>query len=114
MSTEENKSGDIGSVVKNSLKTGFGSIIGIFGKDEQKKAKQTASRNSTDLNQSHSENRLSMSMQVDQSFMQPLSNSSLEYQIRLAFAAYFKQPLDVERYLVNVGRVLVNERDKIA
>ena len=34
MSTEENKSGDIGSVVKNSLKTGFGSIIGIFGKDE--------------------------------------------------------------------------------
>jgi len=40
MSTEENKSGDLGSVVKNSLKTGFGSIIGIFGKDEQKKAKQ--------------------------------------------------------------------------
>ena len=34
MSIEENKSGDLGSVVKNSLKTGFGSIIGIFGKDE--------------------------------------------------------------------------------
>ena len=39
MSTEENKSGDIGSVVKNSLKTGFGSIIGIFGKDDAKKIK---------------------------------------------------------------------------
>lgn len=31
MSIEENKSHDLGNMVKNSLKTGFGSIIGIFG-----------------------------------------------------------------------------------
>jgi hypothetical protein len=50
MSIEENKSGDLGKAVKNSLKTGFGSIIGIFGKDDHKKTKTTSSRNSTDLN----------------------------------------------------------------
>jgi hypothetical protein len=54
-----------------------------------------------------------MSMQVDQSYMQPLSNSSLEYQIRYAFFTHFKSANDVERYLVDVGRILVNERDKI-
>ena len=52
-------------------------------------------------------------MQVDQSYMQPLSNSSLEYQIRLAFFTHFRTAEDIQQYLVNVGRTLVNERDKI-
>ncbi len=37
MSTEESKSVDLTTAAVKSIKTGFGSIIGIFGKDEQKK-----------------------------------------------------------------------------
>ena len=36
-----------------------------------------------------------MSMSVDQSYMQPLSNTSLEYHIRLAFFNHFKSAEEV-------------------
>ena len=38
----------------------------------------------------------------------------MDYYIRYAFFQHFRSAEDIYRYLVEVGRALVNERDKIA
>ena len=103
-------------MVKNSFK----SVISIFGdskKDQEKKKSQFAGdKKGATIDPSSSRMSMtSMNMSMDQSYqMQGNYNTeSLEYQIRYAFFTHFKSAEDVYRYLVDVGRVLVNEREKI-
>lgn len=104
--------------VKTSIKSGFGSILGIFGDSKSQDKKKESARGDKkimDFDPPSSRSSFSMSsFSMDPSQFTTSQPSPIEYQTRYAFFTHFKSAEDVYRYLVDVGRVLVNERDKIA
>ena len=66
-STSEESKSDLSNKVKNSLKSGFGSIMGIFGdsKQEKKKEAQKGDKKIMDFDPPSSRSSFSMSMYVE-------------------------------------------------
>lgn len=107
--------GDLDKVVK-SFKTGFGSIMGIFkDKEEKTPGGQKLSVNKSMQPNSRMTNSMNVSIDSNQRMGSGVPvTGQLEYQISYAFFQNFQRYEDLNQYLINVGRILMGERDKIA
>ena len=115
---QKHTGGEGANKAKTSLKSGLGSILGLFGDSKAHDKKKEGGKGDMkimDFDPPTTRSSFSLSsFSMDPSQFSTSQTSSIEYQTRFAFFTHFKSAEDVYRYLVDVGRVLVNERDKIA
>ena len=108
--------GDLGKVV-NSFKSGFGSFLNVFKDDKgsKKPAPAKGKVGGSMMQQSHDES-LTGTDRLSQSMMESSHHHSgqIDYQLSFAFLAHFQSPEEIYKYLIQVGGVIMNQKDKIA
>lgn len=107
----------MGKVV-NSFKSGFGSFLSVFKEDKgAKKPATTKGKAGGSMMQQSLDESLTATDRLSSSMMESSHHHGghhIDYQLSFAFLAHFQSPEDIYKYLIQVGGVIMNQKDKIA